>query len=343
MDVMREVNSGDLVHVHEPDGSVALKIVVNVISPTEVQVADLDKNRPLFDASTAPILVRGAQPGQWEATEEPPSEGNQRMREGLQIATHPVIHVLHSLLSVNLPSDIEEVFVMIRRIYADKDSRSPFYEVQHRSEPFNNADHFYNLFTMGVQEGLRSSLYFLERFSSLTEMIRAQGASIVSDVKPSQSGTLGINPGVLNAEYEAFMLLSRATLDRLNAAFKYYFQPKRSKQISNLYQLQDELTKNYSGSKYAESIVQVIIRHKPYLDTQFAGQGQPTERNRLAHQEFIGFATPNIIYTSDGEIRVDLVYEDDLQPNADATKELIDRFNKLRFFIMDILKAFFTV
>lgn len=47
------------------------------------------------------------------------------------------------------------------------------------------------------------------------------------------------------------------------------------------------------------------------------------------------------MYNPDGEIRVVLIYKADLQ--VDATEELIDRFNKLKLFIIDILKAFFTV
>ncbi|SRR6266852_1187591 len=337
---MQEVKVGDIVHVHQPDGSVIRRFVVNVISPTEVQVAALDINSTVFNASTAPIYVHGTQPGQWEATNEVQSVASQKIREGLQVVSHPRMRLLLSLLTVQIPSDIEEVFSMISRMYADKDLSSPFYEVQHRSDPFNDADYFYNLFTMGVQEGLRSTLYFLQRFLSLAETVRAEGAAVVAEVKPSNSGSLGINPGVLNAEFEAFMLLSRATLDRLNYALKYYFQIKK-RSISNLYQLKDELVKAYSGDKHAQGLIKVLDKHASNVSIHFAGQDQPTERNRIAHQEFVGFATPNIIYNPDGEIRVVLIYKADLQ--ADATEELIDRFNKLKLFIIDILKAFFTV
>lgn len=337
---MREVKVGDIVHVHQPDGSVIRRFVVNVISPTEVQVVALDMNSPVFNASTAPIYVRGTQPGQWEATNEVPSVASQKIREGLQVVSHPRMQLLLSLLTVQIPSDIEEVFSMISRMYADKDLSSPFYEVQHRSDPFNDADYFFNLFMTGVQEGLQSTLYFLQRFLSLAETVRAEGAAVVAEVKPSNSGSLGINPGVLNAEYEAFMLLSRATLDRLNYALKYYFQIKK-RSISNLYQLKDELVKAYSGDKHAQGLIKVLNKYASNVSIHFAGQDQPTERNRIAHQEFVGFATPNIMYNPDGEIQVVLIYKADLQ--ADATEELIDRFNKLKLFIIDILKAFFTI
>jgi hypothetical protein len=51
--------------------------------------------------------------------------------------------------------------------------------------------------------------------------------------------------------------------------------------------------------------------------------------------------TSNIMYSSDGTIRVVLIYEEDLQ--ADASEELTDRFNKLKLFIIDILKEFFGI
>jgi len=50
----------------------------------------------------------------------------------------------------------------------------------------------------------------------------------------------------------------------------------------------------------AGQLLEAIKKHSVFLDTQLIGQvGQPTERNRLAHQEYVGFATPNIRYSSD--------------------------------------------
>lgn len=340
---MQEVKVGDTVLLHLPDGSAATRMVVNVISSTKVQLVNFEISDSAFDATTAPIYKRGTQPGQWEPTNEaPPEEYKQNIGEGLRMADHPTTRMLLSLLNIKLSADIEEVFSMIWRIYADKDVRSPFYEVQHRDVPFNDVDYFYNLLTMGVQEGLRSALYFLLQFLSLAEMVKVQGAAIVADVKPSHSGTLGINAPTLNANYEGFMLLSRATLDRLNHLFKYYFQisRKEGKSISNLYQLKNELNRNYTDDKRAQGLIKAINRHSTYLGAQFAGQDQPTERNRLAHQEYVGFASPNIMYSPDGIVRIALIYNGDLQ--ADATEELTDRFNKLKLFIIDILNEFFV-
>jgi hypothetical protein len=339
--LVQEVKIGDTVLLHLPDGSAATRMVVNVISSIEVQLVNFEISGSAFNAITAPIYRRGTQPGQWEPTnEEPQEEFKIFVGEALRMADHPTMRMLHSLLNIKLSADIEEVFSMISRMYADKDLSSPFYEVQHRSDSFNDADYFYNLFTMGVQEGLRSTLYFLQRFLSLAETVRAAGAAVVAEVKPSNSGSLGINPGVLNAEYEAFMLLSRATLDRLNYALKYYFQIK-NKKISNLYQLETELVKAYSGDKHAQGLIKVLDKHASNVSIHFASQDQSTERNRMAHQEFVGFATPNIMYNPDGVIRVVLIYKGDLQ--ADATEELTDRFNKLKLFIIDILNEFFTI
>ena len=138
------------------------------------------------------------------------------------------------------------------------------------------------------------------------------------------------------------MLLSRATLDRLNNFFKYYFQtkitnPKQS--IDNLYKLETVLKKSFEGDTRVQSLLNVMNQHRTYLDTQFAGQGQSTERNRLAHQEYVGFAWPNIHYTPDGLLRVSFVNGEN--PQADATEELRHRFDALHHFIIDMLNDFF--
>src|SRR6266536_846084 len=221
---MQEVKTGDAVLLYQPDGSATPTLVVNVISQAEVQLVNFEISGSAFNATTAPVYIRGTEPGQWEPMNEEPREELKRLSEGLQMASHPTTKMLHSLLNIKLSDDIEEVFSMIGRIYADKDIRSPFYEVQHHNVSYNDVDYFYNLLTMGVHEGLHSAFYFLLQFLSLAEMVKVQGAAVVADVKPSHSGTLGITARTLNANYEGFMLLSRATLDRLNYAIKYYFQ-----------------------------------------------------------------------------------------------------------------------
>jgi hypothetical protein len=338
--LVQEVKVGDTVLLHLPNGSAATRMVVNVISSTKVQLVNFEISDSAFDATTAPIYKRGTHPGQWEPTNEEPPEEFKKFGEGLRMADHPTTRMLHSLLNIKLSADVEDVFLMVGRIYADKDVRSPFYEVQHRDVPFNDVDYFYNLLTMGVQEGLRSTLYFLLHFLSLAEKVKVQGAAIVADVKPSHSGTLAIRAPILNANYEGFILLSRATLDRLNHLFKYYFQISPKKRISHLHQLMDELKRNYADDRCAQGLIMAINRHSTYLSAQFAGQDQPTERNRLAHQEYVEFASPNIMYSPNGMIRVALIYKGILQ--ADATEELTDRFNKLKLFIIDILNEFFV-
>jgi hypothetical protein len=208
---MQEVKVGDTVLLHLPDGLATTRIVVNVISSIEVQLVNFEISDSAFDATTAPIYKRGTQLEQWEPTNEEPQEELKKFSEALRMVDHPTARMLYSLLNIKLSADVEEVFSMVGRIYADKDVRSPFYEVQHRDVPFNDVDYFYNLLTMGVQEGLRSALYFLFQFLSLAEMVKVQGVPLVADVKPSHSGTLAIRAPTLNANYEGFMLLSRAT------------------------------------------------------------------------------------------------------------------------------------
>jgi len=341
---MRQVAVGDAVLLHQQDGSTTLSLIMNILSSTQVQLIYPNETDSYFDAATAPIYQRGTHPGQWEPTDEAVSDTVRRRREGVQMSAHPAAQALHFILTVKLPPDSEEVFSKIGRIYAEKALKSPFYEVLHREGPSNNDDYFYNLLMMGVQEGLRSTLYFLQRFLSLTEVVKVNGAAIIADVKPTHSGTLGIGPGVLNAEYEGFMLLSRATLDRLNTFLKYYFQttitnPKQN--IENLYKLESVLKKTFAGDMVAQSLLDVMNHHRTYLDTQFAALGQATERNKLAHQEYVGFAWPNILYNQEGFIRVAFVYTGNR--HVDATDELADRFEKLKNFILALLRAFFSL
>jgi hypothetical protein len=156
--LVQEVKVGDTVLLHLPDGSAATRMVVNVISSTKVQLVNFEISDSAFDATTAPIYKRGTHPGQWEPTNEEPPEEFKKFGEGLRMADHPTTRMLHSLLNIKLSADVEDVFLMVGRIYADKDVRSPFYEVQHRDVPFNDVDYFYNLLTMGVQEGLRAPI-----------------------------------------------------------------------------------------------------------------------------------------------------------------------------------------
>ncbi len=273
--------------------------------------------------------------------QEAQQEELQWFEEALRMASHPTTKKLQSVLNIKLSDDIEAAFSMVGHLYNDKDRRSPFYEVEHHDAPYNDVDYFYNLFTMGVQEGLRSTRYFLDQFLSLAEMVKVQGATVVADVKPSHSGSLGIPAPTLNANYEGFMLMSRATLDRLNHAIKYYYQIRdaKRKRISNLYQLRVELNRNYTDNTRTSGLIKAINRHNTYLSVQFAGQDRATERNRLAHQEYVEFALPNIMYSSEGFIRVVLMYHGDLP--TDASEELTNRFNRLKLFIIDILNEFF--
>lgn len=336
---MQEIKAGDTVLLHKPDGSTIPNLVINVISQTEVQVVNLEVGGMAFVAATAPIYIRGTEPGQWEPMNQEPSDLLKRFSEGLRMANHPITRRLHSLLNIKLSADVEEVFLTIQSVYADKNAISPFNEIRHRDTSFNNDDYFYNLLMMGIQEGLRSTSYFLQQFLQWAEVIKGQSIAVITDIKLSHNGTFGIHVHTLNANYEGFILMSRATLDRLTYFLKYYFQIKNSN--PNLYAFKHTLEKNYSNNHKAKQLVEVIKRHSIYLDTQLIGQsGQPTERNMLAHQEYVGFATPNIMYSPDGIVQVVLRYKGDSP--ADGTEELTDRFNKLQLFIIDILDTFFA-
>ncbi len=328
---MQEVKAGDIVLLHHTNDSATPQIVINVLSPTEVQVTNPNSGLA-FHKETAPVYSRETGFGQWEPMNNIPDDFKNFV-ENIRMINHPLMSSLQNI--VKLPPDIEDMFSKIQQLYASKDMKNPFYEVKLRSEP-TNAEYLYEILMSGVQEGLRSTLYFLQQFLQQTNLIKILGTIIINDIKPTHSGTLGINAYSLNANFEGFTLLNTATLDRLKYFFCCYFQfdPKK---VPNLNILKQKLSKEHGNYATAQKFVNMINKHNSFLDTQFGA----TERNRIAHQEYVGFAYPNIMYSPDGVVRIILIYKEDLE--ADAAEELTERFNKLKLFIIDVLTEFFAL
>ncbi len=60
---MQDVEIGDIVLLHQSDGTVTPSIVVNALSPTEVQLYNFSIGG---SGGSSQIYQQGSQPGQWE-------------------------------------------------------------------------------------------------------------------------------------------------------------------------------------------------------------------------------------------------------------------------------------
>lgn len=341
---MNGVQFGDIVFLHLFDGSTVPSMVIEVISATEVKLIPLDV-RPEVSASPPrvvdkPVYMYGSGPGQWEKMNVQLSPFHKEMVEQIRVGLALGRHIF-KLMEVPFAPQVEAIFEAIARIYENKQLFSPFTEVAQRQPPSNDDGYFYELLMMGVQEGLRSSLHFLNRFFALKNLIQRESVHTFAASRHTSGGSFGITAHMLQAEYEGFVFLSRATLDRLAYFLMYYFQPD-NKQSVNLYRLESFLKKDYSFHPKAIQVINVINAHRSYLDTLLKGQpNKATERNRMAHQEYVGFATPNVHYAVDGTVEVVLVYKGGL--HADGAVELGQRYDELEHLVLNMLRAFFDL
>jgi hypothetical protein len=344
MNDMNSVYFGEIVFLHVSDGSTVPALVIEVVSATEVKLEPLEMKPGVAPSPPRvvdkPVYVWGREPGQWEKMNEQLNPSHKEMMEQLRVS-HLVSRHTFKLMEVPFVPQMISLFDTIAQIHENRQIASPFMDVTHQQPPFNNDGYFYELVAMGVQEGLRSSLHFLNQFVSLKNQILSESVHAFTFARPVTTGIFGITAHKLQAEYEGFIFLSRSTLDRLTSFLKYYFQNNEKRDV-NLYQLEIYLMNNYPRHPKALQVIDVINRHRAYLDTQFKGQqGKSTERNRMAHQEYVGFATPNIRYTASGTVEVVLIYKGDL--HADGAVELGQRYDELQHLILDMLRAFFDI
>jgi len=259
----------------------------------------------------------------------------QFVRESLTRMAHPAFGALESLLVTRLAPRLSAIFEAASSIYNSR--AGVFGEVQRRDGD-DRARYFYELLTMGVQEGLRSCLYYVNNFLFLEEQVKNLGAQLQGESPPKRAVTIGLHSHALVAEYEAFTVMSRATLDRLNRFFTVYFKSSDR----NLYRLARTLRANYQENSRAQSLLHAIERQQHYLDSQISmDKGAfSTERDRLAHREFVSWVTVNIILDPDGSIRV-IVYQsgsENFEENAGSI--LQSRYSQLGEAIIDLVIAF---
>jgi hypothetical protein len=258
------------------------------------------------------------------------------LEENLRRVGHPALKRIVSLLRIDLPPELSSLFEKAAALYNAKGSSDPFGEVRDRANE-EQARLFFELLTMGVQEGLRSSLYHLDRYLYLENEVKRLGREFLEAVKPKAPNSLGVSAPALVSEYESFTFLSRATLDRFARFLAFYFKSYDR----NLYRLEKTLA--HIKTPRALAILDAIDRHREFLDTQISRSKEltGTERDRLAHREYISWTTVNLLHVPDGSMRVIATAPDEPLWDRDAGEVLEDRFMRLTETVRDLVTCFF--
>ena len=259
---------------------------------------------------------------------------NRLRQETLELYKHSGFQELKDLALIELPNDLQQLFSNTNDLYNSRGRGSPFDDIRDRSQKSSDT-YAHSLLFGGVQEGISGCFYHCRQFTRIEGLIRQKGMEIFSTFKPSKSITLDISGQKLTFEYESFMFLSRATLDRLNWLFNYYFLSD----ARNLYKLVPVLKSKSVNSLRATRILQVIEDHRDFLNTQIGSEKGQTERDKIAHKEHILFVVINIIYDRATEtVKVLLVSPDGTVDEASLV--LLDRLNNLKMFVTDAISAF---
>ena len=258
------------------------------------------------------------------------------IEESLRRAEHPALKRIVSLLKIDLPPELSSLFEKATSLYNTKGSSDPFGEVRNRAGE-EQARLFLELLTMGVQEGLRSSLYHLDRYLYLENETKRLGREFLEAVKPKAPNTLGVSAPALVSEYEGFTFMSRASLDRLARFVGFYFKSYDR----NLYKLKKTLGQFQSSR--ARAVLNAIDSHREFLDTQISmnKEGFQTERDRLAHREYISWTTINLMHMPDGSMRVIAVAPNEPDWDRDAGEVLRERFMSSTETVRDLVTSFF--
>jgi len=246
---------------------------------------------------------------------------------------------LHESLNINLPYKLDLLFEKIRESYTNPNENIRFAEIQQR-ETKNNIDYFINLLMNGVKNSVSATYYNLCTFKNISSYIRNKAEEILEGYKPQQTQMLGFSAQKLIIEYEHFTLHSRIFLDRLNWFLNYYFKTD----TGNIYKLYKFISSKPYKSELEERIICVIDTYRPFLDTLISSDKSEhrTERDHLAHRDEIQFVFPNYHITPDGKVNVYL-FSEGRQFDEEADSIMIERFNSLSEFCVEILNCFFEI
>jgi len=119
--------------------------------------------------------------------------------------------------------------------------------------------------------------------------------------------------------------------------FRSYFKTN----AGNLYKLRTELGSNRRNDPRAQRLIAAIERHRDYMDTQISTDklAKSTNRDRLAHREYVIFTTMNIIGMADGSVQVVGVTPEG-RTTDDPVAAVRDQFEELKATIIDLVASF---
>jgi hypothetical protein len=263
-----------------------------------------------------------------------PAESRRFFVETFSQMGHPAFQTLRRLLITPLPPDLEAVFQEAHNGYINRKRGSPFEELR-LAKGENAARTAFDYFATDVQAGMRSCYYHFHQFRALESEARRLVTEGTREGQPGH-GSIGMPSHSFVAEYMAFTLASRATLDWLSRLLSRYFE----EQAGNLYNLHSALRNNRARNQRAQAVADAIDRHRNYLDSQISTNKskQQTERDRLAHYGYIPWVTLNIVY-SEGDVRILLASS---HSTESAGSLLQQRLDSLRLAVIDILRSFIT-
>lgn len=265
-------------------------------------------------------------------------------RNAAHLTLHPATQRLRDAFAVLLPPDVQATLQAATNAYNARNTGTPFDVIRQRSTD-EDARSFFDVMTMGVQEGIRAAFYHLGRFLELEQAAKsiAQEYRLASPL--SQPTTQAIVAPMVVFEYESFTLLSRATLDRLTYFFGLYFDFDR--QPGNIIKLANVLRNERRRDLTAQALCAVVDKHRAYLDTQVGQHGivEWTERDTLAHRTYIPFGqTINVQFDRSAAeaARVFLAYPA-MDWHRDAGNVLQERFEMLAVFLHDAVLAWLAL
>ena len=266
-------------------------------------------------------------------------------RDSLRLALHPAVRAMDKSFSVDLPADAAEVFRVAVDLANAPGTGTIFDELRARGEA---ADwrYFLDLILMGVREGLCAVRYHLLRFQDFECQAKEgyERAVRLLDQPIVRPLTIGAPGQVMVFEFEAFTLMSRATLDRLSFVLSYYFLGKTEENLAGtLFRLERQLHASGRGDQRRDAVLRAIDAHRPFLETlisrkQAAGW---VERDTLAHQRYVPFGqTVNVQIGQDPArpLRVFLAFPG-FDGRVEAADELANRFHGLAKAVVAIVRA----
>jgi hypothetical protein len=266
----------------------------------------------------------------------PPDESldeDDTFRRLIQLTYHPAFDELSDLLRVQFPQDLRLLFEASNATF--NTHRSLWFPAL--ASRGGDQPAAYAILHDDVQEGLRSCYYHLGNFLRIEDEVKRLGNQLHRMLAPATGTTLGMPAASLNSEWEAFTLMSRASLDRLAGFLMLGLDFDIS---PNLLKLGNWLRKNRPAASETAAYSTCLDRHRGYLQTQFSSDKsqRQTERDRIAHFRYVQFAGVNLFWLADGTLAV--WTSSNPATGSDAGKVLTARFYELADLVIDLVVTF---